>query len=119
MDSEGVEQSNNVRLDKGDLRAQVSAFRNIQPYTIKRTDIESVMLGQAGCKRGWLRYDGDDRTDIRELRCVIVGTKKSASDVLVIVLQWSEDHSRLERVGVGSVAKNLISSKSPVEARVL
>ena len=59
-------------------------MRNFRTCTIEPQNDESgtcVMLDHTGNGSGRLKYDGDDKTDVRTLRCAIIGREKKVPTI--------------------------------------
>jgi hypothetical protein len=110
VESEGVEWSEGVRMEKKMLKAQVRYFKNCR---VERGDDGVVLLvGKEGGTEGWVKYDGRRRSSLRTVGCVVVGREKRWSDglhfVLVVARKDKDGGKEFRRVGVGSVPKSFI-----------
>jgi hypothetical protein len=109
-----------------ELVALVREFRHCR---IERGNTECAIVDEVSVKRGLLRYDGADSTDIQTLKCVIIGRELSVHKpddereyyVLVVTPRCSKEICRTyERVGVGSIQGRHISFDGQgVEARIV
>jgi hypothetical protein len=117
--SDVVELSGAVGCFSSELKALVGEFFRckIEPHP---ETTECAILDEEGDKRGWLKYDGEDRTDIERLKCVVIGRELWASGsndklyyVLVVTQRDGEGLERvgegLERVGIGYIQEGYIS----------
>ncbi|KAH8743332.1 heterokaryon incompatibility protein-domain-containing protein, partial [Diaporthe sp. PMI_573] len=118
-----VEWSKDILWPEQALKAEVMAF---QPCKIKRKDDETCVIEDetGNGERGWLKFDGADSTDVRTLKCVIVGRESKNAGrkyyVLVVTPICSEGCRTFERVGVGSIPERFILFESrKVDRRIL
>jgi hypothetical protein len=108
-----VEWSNAVKCFPGkpELQAPVREFLH---YTIEPQNERCTILAE-GVERGWLKFDGEDITDIQILKCIVVGrARRQETDdqehyILVVTQRLEGGHCSYERVGVGSIQRRHIS----------
>ncbi|KAH8647025.1 heterokaryon incompatibility protein-domain-containing protein [Tricladium varicosporioides] len=139
---EAVEWSNAVKWFPGtpsdgipsklELQAPVREFLHctIEP----QNQAAKCAIFAEGDKRGWLKFDVEDMTDIQRLKCIVVGRQcekykwrgqgqradEQAHYVLVVMQRRQGRHRAYERVGVGSIQRRHISFQGgELQARIV
>ena len=112
-----------VRLVDGLLETQVRKFQNCIIKPQNDSSGTCVMSDNTGNGDSWLKYDGDDKTDVRTLRCVIIGRKTQVSigerHYYILVVTPSRLSETFERVGIGSISERFIQFSSAVDAQIV
>ena len=129
-----VEWSDAVKLIPGKLELQ-APVREFSHCAIESGNEGCAILAE-GEKRGWLKFDGEDITDIQRLKCIVVGRayewgadewgadKRGADEqvhyVLVVTQRLEGRHHAYERVGVASIQRRHISFRGgKFKARII
>lgn len=125
-----VEWSNAVKcfLDipsKLELQAPVREFLHCTIEPENRTTKCAIFA--EGDERGWLKFDAEDKIDIRGLKCVVIGrapqgqeADEQAHYILVVTQRLQGGDRTYERVGVGSIQRRHISFQGgEFEARIV
>jgi hypothetical protein len=118
-----VEWSEVVRLKGDALECKVRDFQNCR---IEPKDDETCVMKDE-TERGQLKFDGANSTDVKTLRCVIIGrevSERAAAGgrtyyVLVVSPIFSEGCGAFKRVGVGAIPERFILFESQDEGRIL
>ncbi|KAF4622802.1 hypothetical protein G7Y89_g14223 [Cudoniella acicularis] len=120
-----VEWSDAVKFgSKLELQAPVREFLHC---TIEPQNEGCAILSEGG-ERGWLKFDGEDITDIQRLKCIVVGKKYLEQEtaysrdryILVVAQKLEGGHRTYERVGAGSIQWRYISLQGgEFEARIV
>jgi hypothetical protein len=113
IDYHQVEWNQAIRLADGALKAQVRRF---QFFSMDRKDDGTCEIGtqfESG-ERGWLRFDGEDRPNVRTLQNSIIGRNMESGNkrryyILVVTPVYRDGCRTFRRVGVGSVPQSVIS----------
>ena len=129
IESDQVQWNEGVRLVDNMLQAQVRDFQSGCKVRRKGDGTCIVVDEKRNHESGWLKYDGQRRTNLRKLKCVVVGREKSDSDsdrrrssskqsvsnakrryyILVVAsVSYSEGSRKFKRVGVGSIPQGFI-----------
>ncbi|KAF4622831.1 hypothetical protein G7Y89_g14193 [Cudoniella acicularis] len=118
-----VEWSNAVKCFSGELVLK-APVREFLRCTIELQNTECAIFAKGADKRGWLKFDREDMTDIQRLKCIVVGRAREGQEtveqehyVLAVVQRLEGGY---ERVGVGSIQRRQISLKGgEFESRII
>jgi hypothetical protein len=79
----------------------------IRPHN---TDCDIVAAEFEGAdKRGWLKFDREDITNIKSLKCIAVGVVDGGQDCNVLVIRRLGNNLIYERVGFGTIQRRYVS----------
>jgi len=113
IDYHQVEWNEAIRLADGALKAQVRRFQFCRME--RKDDGTCEIRNQCGSgEKGWLKFDGEDRTTVRTLQSLIIGRNIESGDkrryyILAVTPVYLDRCRTFRRVGVGSVPQSFIS----------
>jgi hypothetical protein len=109
----GVKWNDDVKMFPSErkLRGPVADFSGC---TIRQQNADCDIIAEefdGADKRGWLKFDRENITKIKDLRCIVIGVGPEGRDCYVLVIQRLGGDFRYERVGVGTIQRRHILFK--------